>query len=95
VDRWDRVEHLREYAAVVHVRAGEERGEGDALGVDHQVALRALLAAIRRIRPGRLAPLFAGTLVESTEARLQSIRSASPSRFSSARSRRAHTPAAC
>ena len=99
VDRRERAEHLGEHAAVVHVRPGEERGEGDALGVDHQVALRALLAAIRRIRPGRLAPLCGGTLVESTvestAARLQSMRSASPIRFSSARSRRAHTPAAC
>jgi hypothetical protein len=37
------------------------------------MAFRARLAAIRRIRPGRFAPLFAGTLVESMLARDQSI----------------------
>jgi hypothetical protein len=59
------------------------------------MAFRARLAAIRRIRPGRFAPLFAGTLVESMLARDQSIWSASPRRWSSTRSSRRQTPAAC
>jgi hypothetical protein len=52
------------------------------------MALRARLCAIRWIRPGRLAPLFAGMLIESTAARLQSIWSASLKRCNSSRSRR-------
>ncbi len=47
--------------AVVAVGAGQERGERGAAPVDHNVALRARAAAIRRVRAGLLAPLFAGT----------------------------------
>jgi hypothetical protein len=69
----DRVEHRLEHDRVIHVRGREERGERKAVGIDHQMALRARLCAIRWIRPGRVAPLFAGTLIASTAARLQSI----------------------
>lgn len=69
----DRVEHVLEPHRIVHVRGGQERGERNALGIDHHMALRARFRAIRRIRPGRLAPRFAGILIESTAARLQSI----------------------
>src|SRR6266487_2328929 len=94
-ERGDRLEHLLEDDRVVHIGRRQERGQRESLAIDHQMAFRARLAAIRWIRPGRLAPLFAGTLVESTLARDQSIWSASPRRWSSTRSSRRHTPAAC
>ncbi len=93
--RGDRLAHLLEDDRVVHIRRGQEGDQGDPLAIDHQMAFRARLAAIRWIRPGRLAPLFAGTLVESMLARDQSIWSASLHRWSSVRSSRRHTPAAC
>ena len=72
MDGRDRFEHLGEKEAVVAVGRRELHGERDALGFDHKMALRARTAAIRRIRPGELAPLFAGVLALSTAARLQS-----------------------
>jgi hypothetical protein len=48
------------------------------LAVGHNVALRARFAAIRRIRAGLVAPLFAGTLAESSAARSQSMPLRSP-----------------
>jgi hypothetical protein len=94
-DRRDRVEGGRKDKAVVGVGRAYERGERGAVAVDHNVALRARLAAIRRVRPGFVAPLFAGTAALSSEARLQSMRFASPKRFSSSRCRRSHRPASC
>lgn len=94
-DRRDRVEHRREQAAVVDVGRAYERGGRGAVAVDHNMALRARLAAIRRVRPGFAASLFAGTAALSSAARLQSMRLASPKRFSSSWCSRAHTPAAC
>src|SRR6266540_2494898 len=95
LERGNRLEHLLEDDRVVHIGRRQERGEREAPGIDHQMALRTRLAAIRWIRPGRFAPLFAGTLVESILARDQSIWSASLRRWSSTRSSRRHTPAAC
>ena len=69
--------------------------ERDPLAVDHKVVLRARFALIRRIRPGCLAPLFAGTDALSRLARLQSIRSASPSRSGKTWCKRSQTPACC
>jgi hypothetical protein len=95
LERRDRLEHRLEDDRVIDIGRRQEGGERDALGIDHQMALRARLAAIRWIRPGRFAPLFAGTLVESTLARDQSIWSASLRRWSNVRSSRRQTPAAC
>lgn len=55
-DRRDRVEHRREQAAVVDVGRAYERGGRGAVAVDHNMALRARLAAIRRVRPGSPPP---------------------------------------
>jgi hypothetical protein len=89
------VEKLREEHRVVAVRARTHRGQRDALPVANNVALRARFALVRRIRSGFSAPFFAGTMVESKQARDQSIRSASPSRSSNARCKSSHTPASC
>jgi hypothetical protein len=94
-DRRDAVDQRREEARVVGVRGREADDQGDAPAVDHKMALRARFAAIRRIRPGLIAPLFAGTLAESKLARDQSIRSASPSQSSKSRWSFCQTPAFC
>ena len=71
-----------QHRGVVDVGGSQYDREGDTLAVDHKMALRALFAAIRWIRPGFFAPPGEGTVEASMEARLQSIRSAWPSRSS-------------
>jgi hypothetical protein len=51
--------------------------ERDALAVDEDVVLRAGLALVGRVAADGGAPLFAGRLLESRAARVQSIRSES------------------
>src|SRR5919204_5380958 len=80
---------------LVLVGLREHHRERDAAAVDHKGALRARLAAIRRMRAGRRAPFFAGMRALSMLARLQSIWSASPKRLRRTCCRRAHTPACC
>ena len=71
------VEHGRERPLVRGVRRRQPRGtERDALRVGEYVVLAAGTAAVRRVRAGLFAPLFAGTWEESRAARLQSMRSA-------------------
>jgi hypothetical protein len=94
-DGRNRVDQFLEDDAVVAVGAGDERGERGAPSIRNNVALRARFAAIRRVRPGRRAPLFAGMLALSRQARSQSIWSASPRRSSKARWSRSQTPACC
>lgn len=55
------------------VCSSEHYTEWDALSVDHNVALRARFSFIRRILANFVAPLLAGTVAESKEARSQSI----------------------
>jgi hypothetical protein len=57
--------------AVMPVGRRNPQGEGDAIGIDEDVALGARFAAVRWVRPGLFAPLFAGTLALSTAARSQ------------------------
>ena len=51
-NRLDGGDDLDEHRAVVDVRSGGSRRERDAVGVDHNMALRARFAAIRRVRAG-------------------------------------------
>lgn len=95
LDGLDAVDQRREDAAIGAVGRGEEDGEREALPVDHKMALAARFAAIRRIRPGFLAPLLAGAKALSTLARRQSILSASPKRSKTDWCKRAQTPACC
>ena len=67
------VEQVLEPLGVVLVGWPELNGEGEALRVYQQMVLRARFAAIRRIRAGLVAPLFAGTLEASSAARDQSM----------------------
>src|SRR5215213_10403678 len=89
------VDELLKDHRVVGIGGGEDRGERDPFSVRNKVALRALLSLIRRIRSGFCAPLLAGMLAESTQARSQSIWSASPRRLSKTRCSLSHTPASC
>jgi len=95
LDRGHGVEHRRQRETVREVRRAQAEREREAVPLDQQMLLRARLAAIRRIRAGNFAPLFAGTRRLSRLARDQSISSAMPSRSSSTRCSRAHTPARC
>jgi hypothetical protein len=89
----DAVEQRRQDAASGVVGCGEDDSEREALPVDHQMALAARFAALRRMRPGFRAPLVAGAKALSTLARRQAIVSAAPQRSKSAGCRRSHTPA--
>jgi hypothetical protein len=95
LDRWDRVEQRLQHLAVMAIGRAQQTGERGALAIDHDVALGPRLAAIGRVGADLRAPLFAGTAALSTAARLQSMRSASLSRFNSSWWRRSHTPARC
>jgi hypothetical protein len=77
------------------VGRGKHHRQRDAPSVRNKVALGALLSFICRIRSGFWAPLFAGMEAESSEARSQSIWSASPRRSRRTRCSLSHTPASC
>jgi len=67
------VEQVLEALGVVLVGRAELNGEGEPLRVYQQMVLRARFTAIRRVRAGLVAPLFAGTLEASSAARDQSM----------------------
>ena len=94
-DRRHSIDQLLETPAVVEVGGREADGERDAMSVRDDVALRSRPAAIRRVRAGLVAPLFAGTEALSRQARLKSMAFARPRRSSRARCRRSQTPASC
>ena len=94
-DRRDGIDQRLEGRAVVDVGAGQEKPQRNAAPVRDQMALGAGSASIRRVRPGGRTPFFAAMDELSTQARLQSIRSASCNRRSNSRCNRSHTPAAC
>jgi hypothetical protein len=94
-NRRNGVNHRLQHLRIVDVGRRMPDRQRDPAAVDHKVALRARFAPIRRIGPGLLPPPGAGTLPESSEARDQSMWSATPSRSSRTRWRSAHTPAAC
>jgi hypothetical protein len=89
------VDELFEDHRVVDVCCARHHRERDTPSVRNKVALRALLSLIRRIRCGFWAPLLAGMEAESSEARSQSIWSASPRRSRRTRCSLSHTPASC
>jgi hypothetical protein len=95
LDGLDSIHHFHKHCAVMDIGTGADYRERDPLPVDHKMALRARFASIRRRRPGSFAPFLAGTLAESTDARVQSILPASPNLSSRSWCRRSHTPASC
>jgi hypothetical protein len=94
-DRLNALKHRLQHHVVVDVSSGAFDSQRYAYSVDHNMALRARFAFIRRIRSGSAAPLFAGTVDESMEALDQSIMPASPSLLSKAWWIECHTPASC
>ena len=90
------VYQLLENHRIVDIIGGSaDHTERDARPLDHNMALRARLCLICRVRSGSLSPLLAGTLAESREARSQSICFASPRRSKRTRCSFSHTPASC
>lgn len=94
-DRLDGVNRLKHHPRFVHVCGADPHRERDAFGFDHNMALRARFASIRRILAGFLPPFGAGTVNESIEARDQSSWSASARRSSNTWWSLCHTPASC
>ena len=72
-DRRRGIDDFLQQLAVMPVGWRNPHGQGDAVGIDEDMAFGARLATVRRVRPGRLAPLFAGTAALSTAARSQLI----------------------
>ena len=93
--KWDRVNRLDEHFAVGSVSRRAEDRQWQAVTVYHKMALRALFAAIRRVRSRGLPPFGAVTRAESTEARSQSMRPASSSLVSKVSCKVCQTPASC
>ena len=89
------IECGRQHAAVMAIGATQRQAERRTAGICDEMALGAWPAAIRRVRPDLLAPLFADRLALSSAARLQSRAPASCRRSSSTRCSPLQTPAAC
>ena len=94
-NRWHGVEQVLEGPAVMRVGAAQQEGERGAASVGDEVPLGARLTAVRRVRPGSGPPFLAAMDALSTQARVQSIRSAWRRRRSNSRCSRSHTPASC
>ena len=94
-DRPNGVKAAPHHPGLVPMGAALHDRERDAVGFDHKMALRARFPAIRRIRAGLRPPCGAGTVKESTDARLQSSWSASVRRASRTRCSWCQTPACC
>jgi hypothetical protein len=101
LDGRDRVDGVEEDGPLVDIGGRLEADQRNTLPIRHQMVLGPRFAPIGRARADRLGrwpPFFsplAGTVELSMLARLQSIRSASPSRSSSTRCRSHQTPASC
>ena len=54
LDRRDRIDQSHGHFRIMHIRSGVLNGQGDAVGINHQMALRAIFPAIRGIW-GRIA----------------------------------------
>ena len=73
LDRRDGIEEGLEDRAVMGIGPGQAPGEGYPSAVRNNMALRARFAAVRRVRTGGGAPLLAGMLALSRQARSHSI----------------------
>jgi hypothetical protein len=94
-DRGDGVECRLQHGTVVAVGRTDQANERGAPAVDHNMALRARFAAIRRVGAAFRSPFFAGTDELSSAARLQSILPAWPKRSRNTPCTRSHTPISC
>ena len=94
-DRRHGVDHLLQHRTVMHVRARQANRERDAVCIREDVALRARLAPVGRVRPRLRAPLLAATDALSRAARRKSMALRRPKRSRSTRWSRSQTPACC
>lgn len=94
-NRWNRQQQRFERCAVMHVGGSQLRAQRNALGIGAKMMLTARFAAIRRVWSRLKPPKTARTLLESTTARDQSIRSAICNRRSNSRWSFSQTPAFC
>ena len=94
-DGWNGVEQRDELSRIVGVGGRKTHRQRNTAPIHHEVVLGAELAAVGRVRPGRLAPLLARTLRLSTLARDQSRTASSPSQFNSLVCSFSQTPASC
>ena len=94
-DRWNGQQQCFEWLAVMHVGGRQLRAQRNALGIGAKMMLTARFAAIRRVTTRLEPPKTARTLLESTTARDQSIRSAACNRRSSSLWSFCQTPAFC
>src|SRR5258708_4645089 len=81
--------------AIVHLSAAELNAQRNTLGIGEKMMLTARFAAIRRVATRLEPPKTARTLLESTTARDQSIRSAACNRRSNSLWSFSQTPAFC
>src|SRR3989442_802078 len=82
-------------SAVMHVGRGDLDAQWQPLGIGAKMMLAARFAAVRRVGSRLKPPKTARTLLESTTARDQSIRSATCKRRNNSRRSFCHTPACC
>jgi len=82
-------------AAIMHVGGGDLSAQWNASGIGAKMMFAARFAAVGRVRPRLKPPKTARTLLESTTARDQSIRSVTCSRRSNSRWSFSQTPAFC
>lgn len=94
-DRWHGIDQRLHVQTVMAVGRAQADGQGDAGAIGEDVALGARPTTIRRVWADLVAPFFAGMAALSSAARLPSMALAIPSRSSSTRCSRAHTPASC
>ena len=95
LDRWNRIEQRLKNDRVVAVGAGQQLGQRESPALGRNVPFGAGFAAIGGVGTDQVAPLLAGMLALSRQARLQSMRPASPRRSSSSWCSRSQTPACC
>ena len=93
--RWNRQHQRLQLATVMHVGGSDLGAQRNALGIGAKMMFAARFAAVGRVRPRLKPPKTARTLLESTTARDQSIRSATWSRCNNARWSFSQTPAFC
>lgn len=95
LDGRDGINHHLQRLGVMNVGTSTSHREGNSCSADHNMALRAWFALIRRIRPCSLAPFLARTVAESREARDQSISPSACNLSSNTLCSFSHTPAWC
>ena len=94
-DRGHGIEQRFEDDRLVAIGPGQQFGQRQPTAIGQNVPFGARFGAIGRIGTNEVAPLLAGMLAQSRQARLQSMRPASPRRSSSVRCSASQTPACC